>query len=126
MQFFGNAASVLFREKLFHIAERLEFKRVAGGIIKEHGRLFAGLALETRIGRDLEFDICSLETRSEFIESVHIKHHAEMRHRHIMAVDGVVNFAVACAAGFKVDDNLMAEEIEIYPAVAAAAFGTAK
>ena len=52
-------------------------------------------------------------------------HHAEMRHRHVVPVHFVV-MHVLLPAGIEVRDDLVAEEIEVHPLVAAAPFGAAE
>jgi hypothetical protein len=52
----------LLCEELADIGERFEFEGVACGVKKEHGGLFADLALETDRGLDDEGDTCAAET----------------------------------------------------------------
>jgi hypothetical protein len=61
----------------------------------------------------------------ERLPGVPLHHHAEMRHGHIVPVDLVV-MHVLSSCGIEVRHELVPEEIEVHPLVAAAPFGTAE
>ena len=57
--------------------------------------------------------------------SLSVQHDAEMRHGHVLAVDGIGRTAPHLL-GREMGDDLMAEQVEIDPMVGAAPFGAAE
>jgi hypothetical protein len=120
----GGLAHVqsLLCEELADVGKRLEFKCIACGIEKEHGRLLADLALEANVGFDDERDARAAQAIGERLPGLHRKHDAEVRNGNVVAVDGVVmGFAVG-GDWLQMRDDLVAEEIEVDPLSGAAAF----
>src|SRR3989338_2362165 len=79
-----TVARLLFREKLAEVAERFEFQRIAGGIVKEHRRLFAWQALKTEVGFDRKLHARLADALGQRVKLIPLQHHAEMRHGHIV------------------------------------------
>src|SRR5262245_23776851 len=118
--------SVLSCEQLARdVVEGLEFERVPARVGQEHRRLLAGLALETDAGLDDESGARGLQLGGQGLPVAHLEHHAEMRHRHVVAVHRVVTGA-ARGARNDVADELVAEEVEIHPLRGAPSLGTAQ
>ena len=69
---------------------------------------------------DREFDARGGEPVGQRLPLGHSEHDAEVRHGHVMAVDGVARFGRAF--GSQVRNNLVPVEIEIDPVVGAAPF----
>jgi hypothetical protein len=98
--------------------EGLELERVAAGIAEEHRRLLAHLPLEADMRSDTEIGCRPPSTRAASAsQSSHRQHHAEMRHRHVMAVDRIAD-RDRLRAGIEMRDDLVAEQVEIDPASA--------
>src|SRR5690606_22309133 len=108
-------------EQLRRIPERLELERVARRIVEEHRRLLADQALEADPRLDHETRTGCPQAPCERMPRFPIEHHAEMRHRYIVAVDRIVMPAALARAGIQVGDELVAEEVEVDPLVSAAA-----
>src|SRR5262245_22381231 len=92
------------------VAKCLELDRVSGRIEKEHGGLFARFALEANVRFNCERDARRAKLVGEHIELRQFEHGAEMRDRHVMAVDhvcGVASFS-ARVVFRQVTDQLMA------------------
>jgi len=116
----------LLSEHLRHVGEGFELEGVSGRIVEEHGGLFADFALEADVGLDLE-DLAGLfEAVGEGFPLVHGEDDAEVGDGDGVAVDGVVVFCRFFGAGLEVGDDLVAEEVEVDPFGAAAAFGAAE
>lgn len=115
----------VLREHLRKILERLELERIAAGIEKEHRRLLADLALEAHVRLNDEVDAGRDELLREGVPLRHGEYHAEMAHRHLIAVHRAglpVTRFIRC----EVRDNLVPIEVEIDPGIGAAAFGAAE
>ena len=74
------------------IVEGLEFQRIAAGIEKKEGRLFAGLAFETDIGLDDERNFLLLQFCRKFFPFRHGQDRTKMAHRHVVAVNMIMRF----------------------------------
>src|SRR6185437_6489026 len=113
--------SPLLREQTSAVRERLELQRIAGRVEQEHRGLFAGLAPEAHVRFDHETGAGFAQPFGERVPRVHVEHHAEVAHRHVVAVDVVRR---RCAQFFRRDmrDDLVAIEVEIHPGVAGASF----
>ena len=111
------------------VGEGFELQGVACGVEQEHCRLFAGFAGEAGVGGDDKLDARRREMVGEPLPLVHGQHDAEVGHGHAMAVDGVVvrrEFARRPQLGVEVAHELMAEQVEVDPAVGRAALGAAE
>ena len=107
---------LVLREQVRGVGHRLELERVAGGIEQEHRRLLAGLAFEADGGLDHELDVRSTEAIRKRLPFVHRQHQPEVRHRHVLTVDGIARPARS-SIGRKMRDDLMAVQVEVDPTV---------
>src|SRR5262249_38905610 len=86
-------------------------------------RLFAYLPLKADIRLDHELRAERPEPRRERFPLIPCEHDAEVRHGHVMTVDGIaVHAFLRSRFRVLVDYELMAEEIEVDPLLAGAAF----
>ena len=115
---------LLSRKQLADIGEGFQLDGVAGGVVEEHGRLLAGLALETDIGRNQEIDL-AFKARGHRLPVGHWQDEAEMAHGHAVAVNGA-GAGGGALAGREMGDDLMAVKIEIHPVVRTAPLGAAE
>src|SRR6185437_16824423 len=113
------------REELVHVGERLEFERVAERIEEEHRRLLARLPGEANVRLDDELGVRLAKARGEAIPRRTIGDDAEMAHGHLLSIDEAGGVAHRARVDL-VRDDLVPEEIEVDPVVAAAAFGAAE
>src|SRR6185437_5192200 len=83
------------------------------------------LALEAHVWLDHEMRTGFAQFLRECAPRVHIEHHAEVPHRHVVAVHVMRR---RCMQFLRRDmrDDLMTEEIEIYPGVARSSFRAAE
>lgn len=102
-------------KQLRGIAEAFEFKGIAAGIGKEHGRLFTVFSLEADIGLNQEIRPGRFQLFSQFVPIIPFEDNAEMTGRDLMTVDGVCRRNIASVFDL-MGDNLMAEKIKIDPA----------
>ena len=120
----------LDRKKLrLDVLKGFELERVAGGVEKEHGRLFAGLALESGVGLDDEFNTMPLHTLRQVRPLRRPQNHPTVRHRHAMPIDRIEmagQLSGASQIWIQMTDELMTVEIEIDPIGRAAAFAAAE
>ncbi len=122
----GQQSRRLLGEDLAHVGKGLELERVAGGIVEEHGGLFADLALKADVGLNFKLLAGGAEAVGERLPAVHGEDDAEVRDGDGVAVDGVVVRLFGGRGRLEVRDYLMAEEIEVDPFGAAAAFRAAE
>ena len=117
----------LFGEQLSNILEGFELKCIAGGIEKEHGGLFARQSFEADIGLDDETDGAFFQSFFQLVPFVPFQYDAIVGDGDVVAVDriGVEPFFFF-RAGFQVDDELVAVEIEVHPGIGASAFFAAQ
>ena len=115
----------LLGEELRHIGEGFELERVAGGVIEEHGGLFADFAFEADVGFDLEVDAGVTGAVGQGLPDGHLEDDAEVGNRDGVTVDRV---GVALAGGVRgeVRDDLVTEEVEVDPLGGTAALGAAR
>jgi hypothetical protein len=106
------AEGELLGEDLGHVGEGFELKSVAGGVVEEHGSLFADFALEADVGFDFELLAGGLEAGGKGFPLVHGEDDPEVRYGNGMAVDRVVVFGRFLGARGEVGDNLVAEELK--------------
>ena len=69
----------------------------------------------------------SLQSLSQLFPLLHLQHHPIVRHRDAMAIHGVVvrfEFPVLANIRIQVTDELVPEQIEIHPGLAATSFAT--
>src|SRR5262245_10330130 len=117
----------LSREQLARdVAECLELERIAARVGEEHRRLLAGQSLEANMRLDDEIRAGLLQARGEGLPVRHLEHHAEVRHRHVVAVDRVVRRPAGAIAFHGVADELVPEEVEVDPVGRASTFGAAE
>jgi hypothetical protein len=114
----------LFCKKLIDVGESLELQSIACGIEEKHGSLLADLALEADVWFDDEANVCATESIGQSLLSVHCEDDTKVRNRDIVAVYGIVVLVGEIRTDLQVCDDLMAEEIEVYPLSGTAAFGT--
>lgn len=112
-------------EELPEVVERLEFQGIAGRIVKEHRRLLAHLPPEADMGLDHERDPGLRHPVSQRPPIRHRQHDAKMRHRHVMAVDGIAERRMP-APRLQMRHDLMAEQVKIDPVLGASPFRTAE
>ncbi len=62
----------------------------------------------------------------QLMPAVPLQHHAEVRHRNVLAIHGVVEGLVRVAGNVQMCHQLVAEEIEVHPFGRAASLGTAQ
>ena len=87
--------------------------------------LLAHLAGKTHARLDDELHALLAKARGEGMELVPLQHHAKVRHRHVVAVHRIR----VVGAGFgraQMGNDLVAEEVEVDPFAAAAAFRAAE
>ncbi len=114
-------------EQASKVCEGLELEGVAGGVAKEHGRLFAWLAHETSVRLDAEGHASRLDPLREGGPVFGLQHDTEVRHGYIEPIDRVVQgIGARRPATLQVRDDLMTEQIEIDPLRAAAPFSTSQ
>jgi hypothetical protein len=117
----------LFGKKLGYILEGLKLQCIAGGVEEKHSGLFAWQSFEADIGFDDEADGVFPQAFFQEVPVVPFQHDAIVGNRDIVAVDGIgVQAFFGFRPGFKVDDELMAVEIEVHPGVGASAFFATK
>src|ERR1700678_2884024 len=114
-------------EELADVGEGFELERIACGVEKEHGRLLPDFALEADLGLDDEGDAGAAKAICQRFPCVHWEHNPEVWNGNVVAVDGIlVSVAdTVVRGGLEVRDDLMTEEVEVYPVCGAAALGTA-
>ena len=89
--------------------------------------MFAGEAFEPDIGFDHEFYSFCFEAVLELVPVVPIQYYSIVGDWNIVAIDGVVVEAFFFGGfWFEMDNELMAEQIEVDPLVAASAFFAAE
>ena len=85
------------------------------------------LAFEADIGFDFELLPRSGKPVGKVLPRVHGEHHAKVRDRHGVSVDGVVmNTLRTRCTRLQVRDDLVTEEVEVDPMLRTAAFGAAE
>jgi len=89
--------------------------------MEEERRLLAGLSLKAQVRLDDEAYARRPQPFRQRLPLAHLQHHAEVRHRHIVAVDGVAVRRCDRHARIQMGDDLMAVKIEVDPGFAAAA-----
>ncbi len=114
-----------FANRRARIPERLELERVARRVVEKHRRLFADLAGEADARLDFETRTRLAQALRQRLPGLPLQHHPEMRHWHVVPVHRVV-MHVRLATRVEMRDQLVTEEIEIHPVLAAAPFGTAE
>ncbi len=97
------------------VGEGLELERIAGGVEQKHRPLLPHRTGEAQYGLDDERHAGGAQSRRERVERVDVEQQAEVRHRHVVAVDGVV--VGDAAAGSEMRDELMAAEVPVHPGV---------
>src|SRR3990172_5675915 len=110
---------------LVHVGEGLEFQRIAARVEKEHRRLLADLAPEADVRLDDELYTRPAQALGEFPPPIHTQDHAEVRHRHIVAVHRVVR-GDAGAVGGEMRDDLVTVQIEVHPGIARSTLAAAE
>src|ERR1700761_1034449 len=78
------------RKKLANVSKRLELKRIPRRVEEEHCRLLAHLALEADIRLDHKFNPSTSKPLSQRLPCLHWKHHAEVRNRNVVSIDGIM------------------------------------
>ena len=114
----------LFREHLTHVRKGLEFERIAGRIVKEHGGLLTYLALKADVRLDLKVHAMLPQAVGELLPSFHRQDNTEVRYWHGMAIHRIMVRGVRSRRQMR--DDLMAEEVEVDPLVSGASFGAAE
>jgi hypothetical protein len=107
------------------ILESLEFQRVTRGVQEEECRLLAGFAGEANMRFHDEFHALGRQARGKLLPFDHGQYDAEVWHRHLVTIDGIVMRAdtpLNPEARIQMTDQLMAIEIEVDPMAAAAPF----
>lgn len=110
------------RKYLLCVRKTLELERIAGRVQKEHCRLFANLALKANARCNHEGAVRFLQPVGERLPVGPLEYHSKMSDRHVVAIDGVRSCRVFLALE-QMQRDLMAEEIDIYPAITAATGG---
>ncbi len=112
-------------DQVLRFGESLELYRVATGVSQQHARLLVDATFVPSMRRDYESDACTRESLSQFRPCLDRQHRAEVGQRYRVAVDHVLahlNHAspTVLAGADGVRDELMPEEIEVHPILAAA------
>ena len=113
---------ILFGKQLIHIFKGLELQGIARRILDEENLLLARFAFEAGAWLDEKIDLVFPHAADEFLPLIHPEHHPEMEGRNLVAID-----FVALHDGRIVDemsDDLVTEEVEVDPLVAAPADST--
>ena len=111
-------------EECFRVFERLEFKRVSGGVEEEHGGLFPGASGEADIGLDDEWDGGGPKFIRQAVPILPWKNHPEVRDGDLVAVDRIMGLGcIRLARLGEVGNQLVAEKIEINPMGVAPSLG---
>jgi hypothetical protein len=121
---FGSCLQ-LFCEELPEVGEGFELESVSGWVEEEHGGLLPDFALKPDIRLDDKLDACIPQLFCERVPLIHWKNDPEVRHWHVVSIDWVAMRLFVLWSGFEMRDNLVAEEIEVYPLLRTAAFRTA-
>src|SRR3954453_18693388 len=106
-------------EDLRLVGEGLELQRVAGRVVEEHRPLLADASGKAHIRLDHEGPTSRTETLGELGELVDLQDQTEVRHRHVVAVDRVVDSLVC--HGRKMGDDLVSAEVPVDPRIRTAA-----
>ena len=87
--------------------------------------MLAGFTLEANIRLDYEFNAGGLQSRRQVLPLVPRENHAEVRHWHIVPIDGIgMRSFRSRFRRLVMGNNLMTVQIEVDPGIAATAFGT--
>src|SRR5690606_25678651 len=105
-----SAGLLLLREQRVQVAESLELQGVAGGIEDEERGLLARLTLEAdaRLDHPARRRL-GAQPLGQGTPGLHVQHDTEVRHRHVLAVDGAARLSALLVARVQVRDDLMAE-----------------
>ena len=87
-------------EERVRVFERLEFKRVSGGIEEEHGGLFPGPSGEADIGLDDEWDPGGSKFIGQRVPILPRKNHPEVRNGDPVAVNRIMGLGWLWLARF--------------------------
>ena len=108
-----------------HIREGLEFQSIASRVEEEHRRLLPRLPSKASVGFDDELYAGVLDTGGKRLPLGRRQYHSEMGHGDLVAVHRIVAAAPTCARLYLMRDDLMAEQIEVDPFIAASPFRAA-
>lgn len=72
-----------------------------------------------------ESNFCRFNPRRQRVPVIHRQHDAKMRHRNVMAIDGIFDRNRLCR-GIEMRDDLVPEQVEVDPLSGASPFGTAQ
>jgi hypothetical protein len=111
-------------EYLSVLGKRLELQRISRRVDKEHGPLLAWLADESHVWWDHELDLLLSKAFREELEIIDGQNDAEVWHRNVVAIDGIVRDRRTL--GNEVRDDLMPEQVPIDPVGCRPALATAK
>src|SRR4030095_5645750 len=78
------------------VLESLDPERVAGRVVQDQRGLLADVAAKADAGLDDEARAAVAQARRELVPVVPVQHHAEMRHRYVLAVHLVEVQGAAC------------------------------
>src|SRR3954447_18604394 len=101
------------REDLRLVGERLELQRVAGRVVEEHRPLLADTSGKADIRLDDERRTGGTQALRELMELVDLEDETEVRYRHVVAVDRVVDAVVRHRR--KMGDDLVSAEVPVDP-----------
>lgn len=113
---------ILLGEQLSHVLKGLELEGIPRRVQEEHGRLFPDLPLKADVRFDDKINALGFQVLREILEDVPRKDHPIVRHRYILAVYRI-RMQLLFRFRFVVYHQLMPEEVEIDPVVAASPFG---
>jgi hypothetical protein len=105
----------LFGEELADIGKRFELEGIACRVEKEHGGLFADLALEAKVWLDDEIDARTAKAPSQSLPLLHRKNDSEVGNGNVVAVHRVVVGVVFARLRLQMRDDLVTEEVEVDP-----------
>ena len=109
-----GSSETLSRKNLRITSERLKFQRISAWVGKKHRGLFPHLPLKADVRFDTEFRASRMQPLRQCFPLHHIKDYAEMRYRHSVAVNRIVD-RTRDHFGVKMCDKLMPIKVKIDP-----------
>lgn len=111
-------------ENLSGISKRFQLDRIAAGVIEEHCCLLADLAPKADLRRDAKCDSALLKRICFIVPPIPLQDRSEVADRNVLSIHGIR--AGELLAWRKVCGQLMSEEVEVDPTLAASAHPAAQ
>ena len=111
-------------EQLIDVPECLELEGISAGVMEEHCHLLARKAREAQVGLDDERHAGSANALGKHVEILPWQDDAEVRNGNVMAIDRIMMRTIPGWSEMR--NDLMAEQIEVDPFIAAAPLGAAQ